>query len=101
MREAGHDALHTLDLPDGNRTTDAEISAISGREDRVVVTKDADFVNSFLLSGEPPKLLLVSVGNDSNSDLEALLVPRISEISEALSVYDYVELSRTAIVAHA
>jgi predicted nuclease of predicted toxin-antitoxin system len=39
LREAGHDALHTLDLPDGNRTTDAEINATSWREQRVVVTK--------------------------------------------------------------
>jgi predicted nuclease of predicted toxin-antitoxin system len=47
LQEAGHDALHTLDLPRGNRTTDTEINAISLSERRVVITKDADFVNSF------------------------------------------------------
>ena len=46
LRDAGHDALHTLDLPKRNRTTDAEIHEISAREHRVVITKDADFVNS-------------------------------------------------------
>ena len=66
----------------------------------MVVTKDADFVRSFLLSREPRKLLLLSVGNTSNADLEALLIPRISEITAALSVYDYLELTRTAIIAH-
>jgi len=32
LREAGHDALHTLDLPGGNRTTDAVINDLSARE---------------------------------------------------------------------
>jgi predicted nuclease of predicted toxin-antitoxin system len=26
LRDAQHDVLHTLDLPNGNRTTDAEIN---------------------------------------------------------------------------
>ena len=29
LREHGHDAIHTLDLADGNRTTDNRISEIS------------------------------------------------------------------------
>lgn len=101
LREAGHDALHTLDLPNGNRTTDAEINTLSERESRVVVTKDADFVNSFLISGSPRKLLLVSVGNITNADLEALLVPRVPEIARTFCEYDFVELTRTAIIVHA
>jgi predicted nuclease of predicted toxin-antitoxin system len=69
LREAGHDALHTLDLPAGNRTTDAEINAVSLREGRIVITKDADFVSSFIVSREPHKLLLISTGNSSNAEL--------------------------------
>ncbi len=48
FRAAGHDALHTLDLPEGNRTTDHMINELSLREERIVVTKDEDFVTSFL-----------------------------------------------------
>jgi predicted nuclease of predicted toxin-antitoxin system len=40
LRERGHDALHTLDLPDANRTTDAEIVELAIRDSRVVVTKE-------------------------------------------------------------
>ena len=29
LRERGEDAIHTLDLPDGNRTTDAVILAVA------------------------------------------------------------------------
>lgn len=64
------DALHTLDLPEGNRTPDWRINQVSLEEQRVVVTKDADFVNSFLLSGAHYKLLLVSTGNISNRDVQ-------------------------------
>lgn len=100
LRDAGHDALHTLDLPKGNRTTDAEINEISARESRVVITKDADFVNSFLTVRKPYKLLLISTGNIANADLEALFVPQITAIATAFSIYDYVELTRTALVFH-
>ncbi|MDO8933216.1 MAG: DUF5615 family PIN-like protein, partial [Rhodocyclaceae bacterium] len=52
LAEAGHDTLHTLDLPGGNRTTDEQIIAIADRDGRVVVTKDDDFVESFLVRGK-------------------------------------------------
>ncbi len=73
---------------------------ISEREYRAVVTKDADVVNSFLALGESYKLLLVAVGNIGNVDLQALFVPRIAEVSYALSIHDYIELIWTAIIAH-
>src|SRR5215217_7904550 len=39
LQEAGHDVLHTLDLPAGNSTTDSEINALSLRKSRVVSPK--------------------------------------------------------------
>jgi predicted nuclease of predicted toxin-antitoxin system len=75
LASAGHDALHTLDLSRANRTTDAEINAISLRQKRVVITKDADFVDSFLLSKEPYKLLLVSTGNTRTKTLKRFSRP--------------------------
>ena len=100
LREAGHDVVHTLDLPQGNRTTDTEINDIAAREQRVIVTKDADFVTSFILSRRPAKLLLVSTGNISNADLEALMLANLSALVTALQTHDYVELSRTALIVH-
>lgn len=70
FREAGFEAVHTLDLSPGNRTPDTEINALSIREQYVVVTKDAGFVNSFHIHHQPYKLLLVSTGNIKNSELE-------------------------------
>ncbi len=100
LQEAGHDAVHTLDLPEANRTTDAEILNLAAREGRVVVTKDADFVNSFLLTGEPERLLLVSTGNISNAELEALLLPNIAAIVTAFTTSSLVELTRGALIVH-
>ena len=100
LREAGQDAVHTLDLPDGNRTSDAEILKIAAREQRVVVTKDADFVGSFSLTRQPENLLLLSTGNITNADLETLLLPNISRIVAAFAGSNLVELTRTALIVH-
>src|ERR1700730_5379890 len=80
LGSAGFDAVHTLDLPDGNRTTDAQVIEFADQEQRVVVTKDADFVNAHVLQGRPAKLLLVSTGNISNRELERLVVPLIPDL---------------------
>lgn len=100
LRNADHDALHTLDLPFRNRTEDEEINERSVSESRIVITKDADFVSSFMLYGEPRKLLLVSTGNIVNADLEDIFVPQIPAIATAFETYDYLELTRTNLIFH-
>jgi predicted nuclease of predicted toxin-antitoxin system len=100
LRDAGHDVLHTLDLPAGNRTSDAEINELSTRSSRVVTTKDTDFVDSFLLFHRPYKLLLISTGNITNSDLEDLFMGQITTITTAFESYDYLELTRDALIFH-
>lgn len=83
LSAAGCDAIHTLDLPDGNRTPDGQVIAIAEREQRVVITKDADFVDAHLLRGRPPKLLLIATGNISNKELEAIVKSLIPETAIA------------------
>lgn len=95
---AGCDAVHTLDLPDGNRTTDQQINDLADRDHRVVVTKDADFVDSHLLTGRPPRLLLVSTGNIRNAELEALVVPLIPDIVREFGANAFLELDRSGII---
>jgi predicted nuclease of predicted toxin-antitoxin system len=79
LRELGHQAIHTLDLPAQNRASDQDINDLSMRDHCIVITKDADFVNSFLTIQKPYKLLLVSTGNLTNAELEALGVIRNKE----------------------
>ena len=98
LAAAGCDAVHTPDLPDGNRTTDEQINDVADREQRVGVTKDSDFVDSHLLRGRPAKLLLISTGNISNRDLEALVVPLIPDIVREFGSHSFLELGRFGIV---
>ncbi len=100
LREQGMDAIHTLDLPSGNRTSDAEICAIAESEERIVVTKDADFVHSYILHRRPPRLLLISTGNISNTELAALILPALPMISAAFESASFVELNRTGLITH-
>ena len=68
-RAGGYDCRHTLNLPAANRTQDGLITRLSMAEQRVVIAKHADFVNSFLLHSQPHKLLRASTGNISTSEL--------------------------------
>ena len=67
-------------------------------EQRVVVTKDADFVDTHLLRKRPDKLLLISTGNISNRELEALVTPLIPDIIREFASHSFLELGRTGIV---
>ncbi|QFY90626.1 DUF5615 family PIN-like protein [Magnetovirga frankeli] len=99
LAEAGHDALHTLDLPHKNRTPDAEIVALANQDGRIVVTKDDDFVQTYILNGEP-SLLLISTGNISNAELEKLVRANLVAIENALSAHRFVEITRNTLVIH-
>lgn len=96
----GHDAVYTLDLPSGNRTQDAEIILFAQQDDRVVVTKDDDFVQSFLVNDRPQRLWLISTGNIANPDLERLVADNLTAIIGALSLNRFVELTRTSLIIH-
>ncbi len=100
LREAGYDAIHTLEMPNGNSTTDTEINDASERDRRVVITKDADFENSFYVFGKPYKLLLISTGNISNPGLEALFAPNFPAITAAFEEHSFIELTLTTVIIH-
>jgi predicted nuclease of predicted toxin-antitoxin system len=100
LRESDHDVVHTLELPGGNRTTATEINRLSVAEQRVVISKDADFVNSYLLRNKPYKLLLVSTGNISNVELEALFVAHFDDVAAAFKTHSFIELTRDSLILH-
>jgi len=100
LQAEGHEAVHTRDLPEENRTLDTAIDQLSMREQRVVVTKDEDFVDMFLLRHQPYKLLLVATGNISNRELDKLFQNNLKAIVSAFETYDFVELDRTSLTCH-
>lgn len=100
LREAGHEAIHTLDLPLGNHTPDTTINDLSHTEEYIVVTKDTDFVASFHLHRSPPRLLLISTGNIRNSELESLLMSNLDRIAGSFDQFSFIELNRTSLILH-
>ena len=100
LREMGFEAVHTLDLPLGNRTPDSYINELSMREKYTVITKDADFVNSFFLHRKPYKLLLVSTGNIRNQELERLFEANMVKVAEGFATFDFIEIDRKDVIFH-
>jgi predicted nuclease of predicted toxin-antitoxin system len=76
------------------------IIEVAEREQYVVVTKDDDFVQSYLIAGRPAKLLLVSTGNIANSKLELIVRGHIHEIARALESASFVELGQDSLTVH-
>lgn len=88
-----------LIYPLKNRTPDHEVIACAMQDGRIVVSKDADFVQLFLITGEPP-LLLISTGNVDNKDLEKILRANLFGIEAAFAYCRFVEITRDARVMH-
>ena len=84
IRQNGHDAIHTDDLPNRERTTDTEIRRIAASETRIVISKDKDFVDSHLLQQQPARLLWVATGNIVNRELFDLFRTHWPEIERKL-----------------
>lgn len=92
VQSAGHEAVHTSQLPDGNSTPDSRIADLGDRDDWIVVTKDSDFYYSHLLNGRPRKLLLVRIGNLRLQETKELFGRHLTAILEAFRKHDLVEL---------
>jgi predicted nuclease of predicted toxin-antitoxin system len=94
FQAAGHDAIHTLDLPDRNASRDGLLNEISMTELRVVVTKDTDFYYSHLLQGRPWKLVLVRTGNMGVMSTKQMFETHLPAIEAALMKGTLVELDQ-------
>jgi predicted nuclease of predicted toxin-antitoxin system len=100
LKKKGYDVIHTFDLPNKDYTSDNEIREISVRENRIVITKDSDFLDSFYITGIPPKLLLVSTGNIKNKVLIHLFETNFDGITKLFETYNLIELDNFDILGH-
>ena len=94
MREKGYDTIHTLELPNRNATKDTEIRLLSIQEERIVITKDADFYDSYTLKQEPYKLVYLTIGNLSNKELLALFSKNLTHLEAILYRSEVVEMNQ-------
>ncbi|MEG4345565.1 DUF5615 family PIN-like protein [Microcoleus sp. A003_D6] len=92
LQSAGCDTIHTKDLPRRNATPDSEINLLSIQESRIVITKDRDFFDSFMIKQQPYKLFILTTGNKKNNQLIDLfmnnLPPQLAELFQEHSFID-------------
>jgi predicted nuclease of predicted toxin-antitoxin system len=98
LGQKGFDSLHTLDLPNGNATSDEEINELSLKENRIVISKDSDFYNRYLIKAEPYKLIIISTGNIANSKLIELLNKNLERILEEISLNSVIEVTENSLI---
>ena len=96
----GLDSLHTLELPNKNSTSDEVISEIAISQNRIVITKDNDFLESFLLNSKPDKLIIVRTGNIPNPVLLKIFDENLELIKSMISRSNLIEITRTEIAEH-
>jgi predicted nuclease of predicted toxin-antitoxin system len=100
IKDQGHDVIHTLDLPSQNLTEDGVIIRLSVEQQRVVISKDSDFYEHYILKGTPHKLLMVTTGNIVNKRLIELFQHNFPKICELLESNTIVELNNTELIVH-
>ncbi len=95
----GAESVHVNQILDGSSTADVSICHYADENDCIVITKDADFKNSYLLRKTPRKLIRVCLGNLSNDELVELFtkhLPLIRQLNGEDSFY--LEFSPNAIL---
>jgi predicted nuclease of predicted toxin-antitoxin system len=100
INRLGYEAIHTSELPEGNRTSDNVIQLFSDNKDMIVVTKDFDFVTGHLLHNKPKQILLISTGNIANKELLGIIEKNLDLISQSFCCSNFLELTRTGLVIH-
>ncbi|MBP9884960.1 MAG: DUF5615 family PIN-like protein [Leptospiraceae bacterium] len=100
LKEKGYDCIHTLELPEKNLTEDDFVNMISMKEQRIVVSKDKDFLNSFLLKREPYKLILITAGNLPNDELISIFEKSLESMLNILESDFFIEVDQETITTH-
>jgi predicted nuclease of predicted toxin-antitoxin system len=100
LNSRGFTAIHTLDLPDKNATTDQFIREKTYNENLILITKDDDFLRSFLIEKKPARLILVKTGNVSNKILMDIFDKGLETIILLMRYHLMIEITNEEIIAH-
>ena len=100
LTQLGADCIHTLDLPEKNKTPDKSILELCDTENRIVITKDSDFLQSHLLFNRPQKLLLVNTGNIHNDLLLNLFQQHYSFMIKQFEFKHLITMNKEEFIIH-
>lgn len=97
LQSKGHDAIHVATLFTGTRIPDGFICRRSMDEQRIVISKDVDFFNTYFIKRQPYKLIYVTTGNLKNRQLLDLFRNSLHELIATLEVHQVVEVNHQSI----
>jgi len=101
LNKKGHNAIHIIDLPNKQFTSDLEIIEIAETEERIVISKDSDFYKHNLIKGTPKKVLFITTGNIVNKELIQLFELNLQTL---LNYYksgsNVIEIDNNSIIVH-
>ncbi|GAB3961074.1 hypothetical protein GCM10028805_59950 [Spirosoma harenae] len=100
LRQKGFDVTHTDELPNKDETSDTVIRQLAAYNDWIVVSKDSDFQDSYLLFKQPPRLLFVTTGNIKNRKLLDLFRLTMSQIDTLFEKHSFIELNNNELIVH-
>lgn len=100
LQAKGFDALHTTDLPAQNLTADWDIVQTADAENRIVISKDSDFLKLHILQKKPARLLMITTGNIINHELLLLFERNVDTILQLFESYEVVEISNSFVTGH-
>lgn len=100
LNSLGYNSIHTLELPNKNNTSDNQIIELAEKEKRIIITKDNDFLESFMLYRKPPKLILIKTGNIRNTALLELFQKHHEYIINMAKDSSLIEINTNEIIIH-
>ncbi len=83
-----------------NETPDPEIIRIADEENRIVISKDSDFLDNYILDGSPKKLLIVSTGNINNRNLIQLFEKNLDTLKSLFEENSVIGINEEDIHVH-
>lgn len=82
IEQLGYQSEHVNNILDKWNTKDSEIASYVDDNELILITKDQDFRNSFLVNHRPKKLVKINLGNISNNELLNILENNLDRIAE-------------------
>lgn len=83
---------HATDF--GGQPTDQQLWAHAREMQWVILTRDSDFFDRFMLEGPPPKVIWVRLGNIRRRDLEAMMCRLWPRLASLLADVDLIEVHK-------
>ncbi len=81
IEQLGFHSEHVNHILNKWKTKDSDIADYADQNDLILITKDQDFRNSFLLKNTPKKLVKINLGNISNRDLIRIIDNQLERLN--------------------